>query len=176
MVADLQNRINILIYACIILDRSASRSTHMDQRNCLLENIHQEIYTKLGVRETVNRQLWIQVLLWQCSWQLCVNFAFVLTPKSAVKSSRQTWRLFFTLINSLVWSDTEYGTNNKRKLFWFWFQREQRRSTFLSINYYRSNKKESSRRHNKDNFLNSMTKFRQSTLPMERVIGLKWVL
>ena len=111
MVADLQNRINILIYACIILDRSASRSTHMDQRNCLLENIHQEIYTKLGVRETVNRQLWIQVLLWQCSWQLCVNVAFVLTPKSAVKSSRQTRRMFSAITNSLtITSDWRLAT------------------------------------------------------------------
>ena len=34
--------------------------------------------------------------------QFDVNFAFVLTPKSAVKSGRQTRRLFSTITNSVI--------------------------------------------------------------------------
>ena len=34
--------------------------------------------------------------------QLTINFSFVLTPKSAVKSSRQTRRIFSTNTNSLI--------------------------------------------------------------------------
>ena len=36
-----------------------------------------------------------------------VNFAFVLTPRSAVKCSRQTRRIFSTITNSLMTSITD---------------------------------------------------------------------
>ena len=54
------------------------------QRNCILEKMRQEIYAKIGVR-----------------WFIGVNFAFVLIPKSAVKSGRQTRRKF-SITNFLV--------------------------------------------------------------------------
>ena len=50
----------IIIYLCLCY--------YYYQRNCILENIRQEIYAKIGV-----------------SLKNGVNFAFVLTPKSAVK-------------------------------------------------------------------------------------------
>ena len=50
--------------------------------SCILENIRQEIYAKIGVRVTLYRQLLIR-LLFSRSLKICVNFAFVLTPKLA---------------------------------------------------------------------------------------------
>ena len=47
---------------------------------------------------TAHRQLWMPVLLWQCSCKFGVNFAFVSTPKIAVNSSRQTRRSIFSAI------------------------------------------------------------------------------
>ena len=67
--------------------RAWIRNSGGNQWNCILENIRQA-YVKIGVRVTANRQLLIQVLLFFRSWQIGVNFAFVLTPKEAVKSSR----------------------------------------------------------------------------------------
>ena len=60
------------------------------QRNCVLENIRQEIYAKIGVMVSVYKQLWIPVWLFSRRWQSGVDFAFVWTPKSAVKSIRKT--------------------------------------------------------------------------------------
>ena len=68
---------------------------HNHQRNCILENIRQEIYAKIGVRVTVYRQLWIPVFLFSRSLKIGVNFAFVLTPKSAVKSCRRNSILYW---------------------------------------------------------------------------------
>ena len=68
----------------------------------MLENIRPEIDAKIGVRVTMYRQLWMPVFLFSCSMKIGVNFAFVLTPKSAVKSSRRTERLFSTVTISLV--------------------------------------------------------------------------
>ena len=49
-----------------------------------------KLSNKIGVvRVTVYRQLEIPVLLYSRSLPLGVNFAFVSTPKSAVKSSRK---------------------------------------------------------------------------------------
>ena len=75
-------------------------------------NINTEVAEKLYVREytlgnlcknwrQVYRQLWILVLLFPRSWHIGVNFAFVSTHKSAVKSSRQTRRIFSNITNSL---------------------------------------------------------------------------
>ena len=47
---------------------------------------------------TVYRQLWIPVLLFSRSWQIGVNFAFDLSPRSAVNHSRQTICLFSLLL------------------------------------------------------------------------------
>ena len=63
------------------------------QRIILLDNIR-HIYVIIGVRVSVYRKLWIPVLLLSRSLKIGVNFAFVLTPKSAVKSSRWTRRIF----------------------------------------------------------------------------------
>ena len=62
---------------------------HPKQRNCLLENVRQEINAKIGVKATVLRQLSIPVLLFSRRWKIVVNFAFLMAPKSAVKSSRR---------------------------------------------------------------------------------------
>ena len=53
------------------------------KRNCILENIRQEIYAKIGVRVNVYRQLWIPVLLllFFRTLQYGDNFAFVFTQK-----------------------------------------------------------------------------------------------
>ena len=65
---------------------------------CMSENLR-----KIGVKVTVNRQLWIPVLLFSRSLKIGVNFAFVLTPKSAVKSSWWTRRTFSTSTISLIY-------------------------------------------------------------------------
>ena len=49
----------------------------------------------------MNRQLWIPVLLFFRSLKIGLNLAFVLTPKSAVKSSRQTRRIFSAITISV---------------------------------------------------------------------------
>ena len=100
---------------------SKKGTNRYDQRNCLLENIRQEIRAKIGVRVTIRvyRQLWIPVLLFPNRWQIGVNFAFVLTPKSAVKSSRQSRRIFSTITNSLV--ITVIRQTNTEKIWKFGF-------------------------------------------------------
>ena len=65
-------------------------------RECTSWNLH-----KNWSQVTVNRQLWIPVLLFSRSLKIRVDFAFVLTPKSAVMSSRRTRRLFSTITISL---------------------------------------------------------------------------
>ena len=65
-------------------------------RECTSGNLH-----KSWSQVTVNRQLWILVFLFPPRWKFGVNFAFVLTPKSAFKSSRKSRRIFSTIPNSL---------------------------------------------------------------------------
>ena len=72
------------------------------QRNCTLENIRQEIYGKIWSQGyCVQTTLDIPVLLFSRCLKIGVNFAFVLTPKSAVKSSRRTRRKYSTITISM---------------------------------------------------------------------------
>ena len=68
----------------------AAASSGRNQRNCTLENIRQEI-----LRENWSQGYFVHTALntsfaLLCSWQFCFKFAFILTQKSAMKSSRQT--------------------------------------------------------------------------------------
>ena len=54
---------HIIYYMQVICEIPHIRQTSSDywmKRNCILENVRQEIYAKIGVRVTVYRQLWIQ--------------------------------------------------------------------------------------------------------------------
>lgn len=55
------------------------------KRKFILENIRQGIYAKIGVMVTLFKQLWIPDLLFSRSLKIGVIFAFVVSPKSAVK-------------------------------------------------------------------------------------------
>ena len=73
-----------------------SKCRGLFQRNCILENMRQEILHKnLG-----DSFEYLPVLLALAA----VNLTIVSTPKSAGKSGRQTWRIFSSITNSLVWS------------------------------------------------------------------------
>ena len=83
-----------------------------NKRSCILENIRQEIYAKIGGRVTVYKQLCIPVLLISRSLKIGVNFAFV----------RLFWQLlnlagepdvFFNIKSSLV----EIARGRERHIF-----------------------------------------------------------
>ena len=81
---------------------------YRDQRNCILEIIRQEIYAKIVVRFTVYRDI-SECHFCSHSLKIGVNLAFVLTPNTAVKSSRQTGRSFSTNTDSLVETIRKFG-------------------------------------------------------------------
>ena len=76
-------------------------SKYFQPEKLYIENILQEILLKnwsqgYCVQTALNISF---ALSW--SWQFGVIFTLVLNPKSAVKSSRQTWHTFSTITNSL---------------------------------------------------------------------------
>lgn len=75
---------------------------------CMLENICLEIYTKIRVRVTADRQLWIQFWLSSLSWQLlklCVCFDTIIFCESiSNKGIKFAFVIFFSFfLFNIVW-------------------------------------------------------------------------
>ena len=66
--------------------RDWSGKLSRNQRNCILENIRRDIYSKIGVRVALYRQLWIyQFFSSLAAWKSASTLRMFLAPKSAVK-------------------------------------------------------------------------------------------